>query len=109
MFKSGMKESTENVAECSAVNPNLMDIFLKFLYDVDISKSVEDVDLTVELLKIADMYGVPDLTQFCIKNLLQLEEYTVKNALDIFSVVQTMLNSDLEFRVVVQLKKYDSF
>lgn len=73
MFTNGMSETTSTEVYIRDVSPEAFQIMLKFMYSGQLSKDVtmESDVLLLQLLFLADQFGVTLLHQECCKILLE--------------------------------------
>ncbi|KAJ6708628.1 hypothetical protein OIU74_009853 [Salix koriyanagi] len=73
MFTNGMSESSSSEVFLSDVSPEAFKVMLKFLYSgvLSLEDSVEFGTLLLQVLLLADQFGVTHLYQECCKTLLE--------------------------------------
>ncbi|KAJ6336427.1 hypothetical protein OIU78_012928 [Salix suchowensis] len=73
MFTNGMSESSSSEVFLSDVSPEALKVMLKFLYSgvLSLEDSVEFGTLLLQVLLLADQFGVTHLYQECCKTLLE--------------------------------------
>lgn len=73
MFTNGMSETTSSEVYIRDVSPEAFQTMLKFMYSGELSKDVtmESDVLLLQLLFLADQFGVTLLHQECCKILLE--------------------------------------
>lgn len=78
MFLNNMKENSSNIIAINNVNPEALEIFLRYLYTGVIDIPFE---MSESILDLAEMYDLTDLRQICIP-IIQ-ENISVSTAVDI--------------------------
>ncbi|KAF2310222.1 hypothetical protein GH714_007270 [Hevea brasiliensis] len=73
MFTNGMSESSSSKVSLSDVSPEAFKIMLDFIYsgEINLEDSMDFGDLLLQLLLLADKFGVTLLYQECCKTLLE--------------------------------------
>ncbi|KAF2310202.1 hypothetical protein GH714_007194 [Hevea brasiliensis] len=73
MFTNGMSESSSSKVSLSDVSPEAFKIMLDFIYsgEINLEDSMDFGDLLLQLLLLADKFGVTLLYQECFKTLLE--------------------------------------
>jgi hypothetical protein len=73
MFTNGMSESSSSEVFLSDVSPEAFKVMLEFLYSgvLSLEDSVEFGTLLLQVLLLADQFGVTHLYQECCKTLLE--------------------------------------
>eukprot|EP00522_Entomoneis_paludosa_P002456 CAMPEP_0172476334 /NCGR_PEP_ID=MMETSP1065-20121228/70326_1 /TAXON_ID=265537 /ORGANISM="Amphiprora paludosa, Strain CCMP125" /LENGTH=588 /DNA_ID=CAMNT_0013234555 /DNA_START=52 /DNA_END=1818 /DNA_ORIENTATION=- len=62
MFRSGMREATEQLVQVPDTNIKVFRLLMQYLYT---DKVVVDIDMAIDLYKVADLHGLMQLKDIC--------------------------------------------
>jgi len=100
MFSSGMIESKTNRIPVPDMKVSTFQAFLEFVYSDSVRLNEQ---MALELLKLADMYSVPDLKAKCEEFLTGILKF--HNYLEIAKVAELVDSEDLKKAVVAYMAK----